>query len=145
MTTHTDTDPLVHTIIERAKKEIMADIETGRVPSTVTTFSELHDYVDANEYGGLTDIPVELNLADRVQNALDGWLRTRPTTPDFTRQTAHFDDQDTRFEVLTAADGRMFVTDETYSDLAHEYDDLYPLDIDPATGLRDMQWEVNFD
>jgi len=35
--------------------QITADIRSGRVPSTVRDFSQLHDYVDANEYGGLCD------------------------------------------------------------------------------------------
>ena len=30
--------------------EIRADMESGLVPRTVTSFSELHDYVDANDY-----------------------------------------------------------------------------------------------
>jgi hypothetical protein len=42
--------------IKRAKEEILDDIETGRVPATVTRFAELHDYVDANEYGGLCEV-----------------------------------------------------------------------------------------
>ena len=41
--------------VARSKREIIADIASGRVPATVKTFSELHDYVDANEYGGLCD------------------------------------------------------------------------------------------
>jgi hypothetical protein len=36
----------------RMKREILTDIASGRVPDTVLTFGELHDYVDANEYGG---------------------------------------------------------------------------------------------
>jgi hypothetical protein len=39
--------------VSLAKRQILADIATGRVPATVATFGELHDYVDANEYGGL--------------------------------------------------------------------------------------------
>jgi hypothetical protein len=29
---------------------IREDIASGQVPATVSTFSELHDYVDANDY-----------------------------------------------------------------------------------------------
>ena len=35
--------------------QITTDIHSGRVPATVGAFGELHDYVDANEYGGLCD------------------------------------------------------------------------------------------
>lgn len=46
---------LFDVIIDRMKREILADMASGRVPGTVTTFSELHDHVDANEYGGFCD------------------------------------------------------------------------------------------
>jgi len=39
----------------RAKREVLADVASGVVPATVQTFSELHDYVDANGYGGAFD------------------------------------------------------------------------------------------
>ena len=42
-------------LIAQIKEEILQDIRHGRVPVTVATFSELHDYVDANCYGGLCD------------------------------------------------------------------------------------------
>lgn len=41
--------------IARMKSEILADIAAGTIPATVASFSELHDYVDANEYGGFCD------------------------------------------------------------------------------------------
>jgi hypothetical protein len=41
--------------IARMKSEILAHIASGRVPATVASFSELHDYVDANCYGGFCD------------------------------------------------------------------------------------------
>jgi hypothetical protein len=42
-------------VVERMKREIKEDVKSGQVPRTVKTFSELHDYVDANEYGGFCD------------------------------------------------------------------------------------------
>ena len=42
-------------IVARMKAEITADIERQVVPDTVTAFDELHEYVDANCYGGFTD------------------------------------------------------------------------------------------
>lgn len=77
-------------IIARAKTEILADIAEGRVPSTVTTFAELHDFADANEYGGLCEIEMldddepgydedaaeaHNAMCNRVQNTLDAWIR----------------------------------------------------------------------
>lgn len=64
--------------VERAKAEILADIDEGRVPATVHTFSELHDHVDANEYGGLnaeTDPELWIPLGNAVQAEVDVWLR----------------------------------------------------------------------
>ena len=45
--------------IARCQREILEDIASGRVPATVERFSQLHDYVDANEYGGACeDMPI---------------------------------------------------------------------------------------
>jgi hypothetical protein len=62
--------------IARGKIEILADIASGRVPADVSTFAALHDYVDANEYGGLCEKPVDPSFApgNEIQNALDAWL-----------------------------------------------------------------------
>ena len=62
--------------IHRAKNEIQDDVDSGLVPWTVKTFSELHDHVDANEYGGLTEddaafTPDEIN---QIQGAVNLWL-----------------------------------------------------------------------
>lgn len=78
--------------VERGKHEIAADVGSGRVPRQVRTFAELHDYVDANEYGGLTERPfydearlddpaidtgiVDWAAAARVQELLHQWLLT---------------------------------------------------------------------
>lgn len=76
------TTPDITTAVDRAKREITDDIAAGRVPADVGSFSELHDYVDANEYGGLTewdldDLATEQGLAfaDRVQTEVDAWIR----------------------------------------------------------------------
>jgi hypothetical protein len=39
-------------LAERMKKEILEDIARGVLPETVASFSELHEFVDANCYGG---------------------------------------------------------------------------------------------
>jgi hypothetical protein len=74
--------------IIRGKAEIEEDIETGVVVETnvtgITRFADLHDHVDANEYGGLTEdafsaaFPAPgdfIEAANAVQNALDEWIR----------------------------------------------------------------------
>lgn len=46
--------PLAETIA-RIKKEILEDVRAGIVPASVKSFRDLHDYVDANCYGGFCD------------------------------------------------------------------------------------------
>lgn len=60
----------------RAKAEILADIATGRVPADVASFAALHDYVDANEYGGLCEESIDPTFVpvNEIQNSLDAWL-----------------------------------------------------------------------
>ena len=79
-----ETDPIK--MSDRMKTEILADIAKGIVPSTVASFSELHDYVDANGYGGLFDgpLPSEMEEEDgdiydactnRAQDIVNAWLK----------------------------------------------------------------------
>lgn len=79
----------VEAAIERSKREILADLAEGVVNSKgetmtadkITSFSDLHDYVDANEYGGLCDddwpfvIGSDEDPAGEIQDAIDQWLR----------------------------------------------------------------------
>jgi hypothetical protein len=68
--------------VKRGKREILDDVRSGRVPFSVKNFSELHDYVDANEYGGLCDedqpYPFStdewLTFGNAVQDALNAWI-----------------------------------------------------------------------
>lgn len=65
------------TSIDGAKAAILEDISAGRVPPSVATFSELHDYIDANCYV-LESGP----RANDMIRALNRWLVSgRPTTP----------------------------------------------------------------
>jgi hypothetical protein len=70
--------------IDDIKREILNDMGVI-MPLTVKTFSELHDYVDANCYGGLCDDErrarwftdnLDADLLNRVQDAVDAWLRS---------------------------------------------------------------------
>lgn len=93
-------------VVERAKAEILRDIAAGIVPATVRNFSELHDHVDANGYGGAfeSDDHADESTArreaervsdfwNRVQGDLDAWLQAgRPTKGDAQpKWTAEFD------------------------------------------------------
>ena len=65
-------------VVERAKAEILADVAAGTVPSTCASFSELHDYTDANGYGGAFERPFDNNETDfwnAVQDAVDAWIK----------------------------------------------------------------------
>lgn len=81
-------------IIAQCKAEIQADIAAGFVSADVSSFGGLHDYVDANCYGGFCDdeiadamiahfggrdehdgMPKGMhNLIDEVQDAINTWL-----------------------------------------------------------------------
>jgi hypothetical protein len=72
--------------VNKVKELIIADIKAGTVPETVKTFSELHDYVDANEYliAALPDkSPIAgddvddsfINTANQIADTADKWLR----------------------------------------------------------------------
>lgn len=45
----------VAAVIVRAKREILQDVIAGRVPADVAGFGDLHNHVDANEYGGMCE------------------------------------------------------------------------------------------
>ena len=65
-------------VVERAKAEILADVAAGTVPSTCASFSELHDYTDANGYGGAFERPFdnkETDFWNAVQDAVDAWIK----------------------------------------------------------------------
>lgn len=47
--------PTLEESIDQMKREITEDVLTNLVPKTCATFSELHDYVDANGYGGFCE------------------------------------------------------------------------------------------
>lgn len=81
-------------LAEKMKTEILSDVENGIVPATVASFSELHDYVDANLYGGTEALLDEIDavapdtdeghsnalaalcdLANPAMDAVDAWIK----------------------------------------------------------------------
>jgi hypothetical protein len=75
----TDTAIELEERIARAKREVLADVAAGVVPATVQTFSELHDYVDANGYGGAFEDKApgtDSKIWNALQDAIDAWIRS---------------------------------------------------------------------
>ena len=80
-------DALVDAGVECAKDEIRLDVRKGVIPKGVKSFSELHDHVDANEYGGSgflyclfdpDDIVVDqqhVEIVNDIQDAVDKWIK----------------------------------------------------------------------
>jgi hypothetical protein len=63
-------------IVARIRQEILRDVATGVLPGMSATFSELHDYVDANAYGGLCDVHADIDTDEliTIQNGVEAWL-----------------------------------------------------------------------
>lgn len=66
--------------------EILADMKADRIPDdgSVGTFSELHNYVDANEYiiharesFGLSAVPTEWTVENKACDLVTKWLDER--------------------------------------------------------------------
>lgn len=69
----------VEQAVERAKSEVLADVASGIVPETCASFSELHDYVEANGYGGAFEHDFDNDETDfwnAVQDAVDLWIKS---------------------------------------------------------------------
>lgn len=69
--------------VDRAKREILADALAGVFVDPPETFAQLHDYTDANLYGGLCDeddtdaeyvLAWSSDDANTVQDTLDAWI-----------------------------------------------------------------------
>jgi len=71
----------VATAVEEVKAEILADIAKGIQPADVPDFSTLHDYVDANEYGGFCDedrrAHWDTDALAMMQDVVNKWLMER--------------------------------------------------------------------
>ncbi len=88
--------PTSHKLAERMKAEIIRDVVNGVVPFSVQSFAHLHDYVDANCYGGAEALLEEFysqfpdteaghskaldlmtDLMNAAINIVDEWIKTR--------------------------------------------------------------------
>ena len=75
--------------IARALREIDYHVRSGRVSSSIKSFADLHDFIDANHYGGAFELPTLVGDCDdeeyvdehnrfwnRVQNAVDALIKS---------------------------------------------------------------------
>lgn len=87
--------PAMPELVAKMKVEILVDMAHGAMPYDVDSFSRLHDYVDANRYGGFCDDDFAdalidyfgdrdenegmpqgmLNYINEAQNQIDAWLK----------------------------------------------------------------------
>lgn len=64
----------------RMKQEIAELIEAGTIPPTASSFSELHDYIDANCLGGTEAMMEQMEQGEFIDicidaiAAVDAWL-----------------------------------------------------------------------
>jgi hypothetical protein len=68
----------VSRLVAKGRRQIKRDVAKGVVPATVARFADLHDYTDANKYGGAFehDAPpvTDVDLWNEVQGKLDQWI-----------------------------------------------------------------------
>lgn len=70
-------------VAARMQAEIKWDVLAGLVPRSVRSYSQLHDFVDANGYGGyfdedspdLTESDWALAERNAAADAVDAWLK----------------------------------------------------------------------
>ncbi len=71
-------------VITQMKKEVLECMSEGQIPFTASSFSELHEYIDANELGGFCDDDCphdsssdeDTAFINDCQGAIDEWLRS---------------------------------------------------------------------
>jgi hypothetical protein len=74
------TQAIINASIATAKDEISTDIRCNAVPSGVKSFAELHDYRDANLYGGasliinLCGMDDGTDILNVVHDSISAWL-----------------------------------------------------------------------
>lgn len=88
--------PSLQETVARMQREIVADVRAGRVRAEVASFGALHDFVDANAYGGFCEDKLAsamirefggrsaeggmpqgmLDLVNTAQEAIDQWIQS---------------------------------------------------------------------
>lgn len=114
----------IEQLVAQMKSEILADILDLRVPVGVKSFCELHDYVDANCYGGFCDDDDEawsaliaqfggyvdecmpsglVDFINEAQRSIDVWLSSGACYSEFWRYAENAESED--YEGVTRAFG----------------------------------------
>lgn len=67
--------------IQLAKSQINSDFNDGTLPIGLDNFSDLHDYVDANYYGGFLSESYAIHSGtnhemNHLQSIINEWLKT---------------------------------------------------------------------
>jgi hypothetical protein len=73
--------PPIEDTIALAKRQVIEDVHAGYVPFNVASFSQLHDYRDANYYGNAFELGFDgsdecVNYWNAVQDAVDSWIKS---------------------------------------------------------------------
>jgi len=66
------TPQAIKRVVERAKREILWDVQNGTLPALVQCFNDLRDFADAFKYGGADKTACQ----KEVQAQLDAWMKT---------------------------------------------------------------------
>lgn len=96
----------------RAEKEILSDMQKGIVSINCDSFSELHDYVDANYYGGLYDDDYKLSKDFKAENFLQTVLSRWLKKANFEIQTIESDGLHYQLWKYGKNDYSMWITDD---------------------------------
>ena len=105
--------------IERAKRAIIEDVVAGIVPATCANFSELHDYVDANEYGGACDAdqPFASEMSEEDGEAFTAaWNKVKDTVSEWIEGGALRRIRSANVRYRPAEDNSTLVSYETYEE-----------------------------
>jgi hypothetical protein len=67
--------------LKEMKHAIIADINNGTIPKSVSSFAELHNYVDANEYLAFAfpefNATCDMKELDVYSDELDAWIKSK--------------------------------------------------------------------
>ena len=80
-TTNIPQDAPVVALVRRIKSDVHAFIRDGVIPANVGSFSELHDYLDANTLGDTEDIADQMEWVESLETCnqafaqVDAWLK----------------------------------------------------------------------
>lgn len=72
--------------VRRAKREVLSDIRDGIVPAWVRDYGTLHDYVDANGYGGAFEDEWDFEDEDKTDEMFSFWNKVQDIVHEWLQQ-----------------------------------------------------------